>query len=207
LRMFVFGNDLDEVLMMDFYLGARMVNRNEFLLFLIFLLLGGCQSPQLVPFPIACEESCRSEEPLIVFLSTEYDSGRVEMGSKNTGFFTFLNEGGKDLVITNISTSCGCTVIEAPNTILKPGQSSEITVTYVADSLGKSRKRILVFSNDPIRPKIELWVSAEVIDSRKSKQMLQSSSPLSLQEIRPSRGTLSPELKKYLRQLNKSTGG
>jgi len=185
------------------------VCRNKFYIFftLIILLLEGCQSRRSFSSTVVCKEPCKLEEPRIIFLFTEYDFGQVEMGSQNICSFEFFNDGEKKLVIESIRPSCGCTVIRAPRTILNSGQSSEITVTYFADFPGKSQKRILISTNDPINPQVELWVTAEVVDSRKSKRMLQSGSPSSLQESPPFRGTLPPKLKKNLRHLNKATGG
>jgi len=170
-------------------------------------LLTGCQSQRPVSASVVCDRLCQLEAPRIVFVSTEHNFGRVAMGSRNTCSFEFLNDGGKALIVEGIHASCGCTVTQAEATTIAPGQASEIAVTYHAGTFGKSRKRILVATNDPQNPQTELWVVAEVPGSPKPAQTPQPGSISSPRANQPSQGTMSPELRQALRNLNKATGG
>ena len=121
------------------------------------LAISGCQSAQTNPSPVAitCERPCDLGHPKIVFDATEYDFGKIDAGTNKSCSFEFINDGGKDLVIEKVHASCGCTTTTMANTTLKPGQASEIEVTYHAPSYaGKSKKRITVHTNDPQTPQI-----------------------------------------------------
>jgi hypothetical protein len=109
------------------------------LLLTLMALLVGCQSRRPAITSVACDQTYKLKSPRVIFTSTEYDFGRVEMGSQNTCSFKFCNGGGEDLVIENIFASCGCTVTKAEKSTIPPGGTSEITVTYRADNFGKSR--------------------------------------------------------------------
>jgi len=49
--------------------------------------------------------------------------------------FTFTNTGDADLIISNASGSCGCTVPEYPKEPIKPGKTGKLKVSF--DSTGK----------------------------------------------------------------------
>ncbi len=80
------------------------------------------------------------EPPRIVFEETEYDFGRVSEGEKVGWYFTFRNEGGSDLIITNARASCGCTVPEYSREPVPPGGEGKVKVIY--DSSGRGGKEI-----------------------------------------------------------------
>ncbi|MGB7843422.1 MAG: DUF1573 domain-containing protein, partial [Salinimicrobium sp.] len=47
--------------------------------------------------------------PEMSFTETEFDFGTIEKGTPQEHVFTFTNTGKAPLVITNASSSCGCT--------------------------------------------------------------------------------------------------
>lgn len=60
--------------------------------------------------------------------------------------FEFTNTGDQDLVITNVQSSCGCTVPTKPTEPIKPGKTGKIDVKYNMNP-GPIRKTITVESN------------------------------------------------------------
>lgn len=197
---------------MNFNATINMLLRNfveKFgLLLLIFMI--GCESAQQTSSVLdSSNYSLESPHPKIIFESTEHNFGKVASGSKNTCFFDFVNDGDQDLIIKNIHASCGCTNTTASNMTVKPGQSSDISVTYQAGSSGKTQKQVTVYTNDPENPKVSLWISAEVIGSPKSsKSAVSDDSPSPGKPIKQQpKDTMSPRLKQTLRNLNRATGG
>jgi hypothetical protein len=87
----------------------------------------------------------------IKFDRYEHNFGKVEEGKTVETVFKFTNTGSKDLIISDAKGSCGCTVPYFPKEPIKPGQSSEIKVSY--DSKNKSgiqNKQVTVTANtDP----------------------------------------------------------
>ena len=73
--------------------------------------------------------------PKIDFKENEHNFGEIESGEIITHAFKFTNTGGTDLIISNVITSCGCTISEFPAEPIKPGGSGYIKLTF--DSKGR----------------------------------------------------------------------
>src|SRR5262245_42655275 len=87
--------------------------------------------------------------PKIQFDTTVYDLGKVIEGEMPAGKFFFRNTGDSDLVVTNLQTSCGCTVAGVKPDKLKPGELGEIFFTLdLVNIRGPTEKQITVPSND-----------------------------------------------------------
>ncbi|RLD48546.1 MAG: hypothetical protein DRI88_02980 [Bacteroidetes bacterium] len=87
-------------------------------------------------------------KPMITFGETEHDLGDVIQGEKVTYNFTFHNTGGTDLLITRVSTSCGCTVGKYPKEMIKPGEGGDIEVTFDTHRRkGIQHKTVTVLAN------------------------------------------------------------
>ncbi len=86
--------------------------------------------------------------------------------------FTVRNIGGSPLLITGISTSCGCTSAEFESTSAKigkeellPGEKTELLVTFDPNLMeerlvGEVYRVVYVKSNDPKRPEAEIEIRA-----------------------------------------------
>jgi hypothetical protein len=83
----------------------------------------------------------------IEFKQTEIDMGNLKQGHPQTATFEFQNTGSKPLIIQQVETSCGCTEPTWPKRPIKPGQLSELKVTYDAKHPGRFVKSITVFCN------------------------------------------------------------
>lgn len=83
----------------------------------------------------------------IEFKSDTIDYGTIENGSDGVRVFEFTNTGTAPLVITNVKSSCGCTVPKKPTAPIKPGEKGEIEVKYDTKRTGFIRKTITVTSN------------------------------------------------------------
>ncbi len=86
--------------------------------------------------------------PEISFEETEHDFGNIEKGTKVEHTFQFTNTGKAPLVITNASSSCGCTVPTYPqNESIAPGESREMTVVFDGSGQGQVTKTVTVTAN------------------------------------------------------------
>lgn len=81
------------------------------------------------------ENKVEGKYPVMTFNKKEHDFGVINEGDKVETVFTFTNTGDADLLITNASGSCGCTVPDYPKEPIKPGKSGKMKVTF--DSSGK----------------------------------------------------------------------
>ena len=89
-----------------------------------------------------------SKFPVLEFNEMEHDFGDIEKGKKVETTFEYKNSGDAPLVITDIKSSCGCTVPQDwSREPLSPGESGKFTVTYNGAGPNKITKTITVTAN------------------------------------------------------------
>ena len=88
-------------------------------------------------------------QPKISFQETTHDFGKFkEVDGKVTHRFEFVNAGGSDLIIQNVSASCGCTAPSWTREPVPPGGKGYVAATYnPAGRPGAFRKYVTVISN------------------------------------------------------------
>ena len=91
-------------------------------------------------------------QPKASFDKQIYECGVVLWKHPVTATFKVKNDGDKPLVISNVTTSCGCTVADWTKTPIAPGQSGVITSTFDSKALGHFQKSVGVYSNASSRP-------------------------------------------------------
>jgi hypothetical protein len=90
------------------------------------------------------------------------DAGTVAKGQVVQAVFVVKNTGGADLVISDARPSCGCTVASFDK-VIKPGAEGKIQSSVDTKSFsGPISKSVLVVSNDPERPQMNLFIKALV---------------------------------------------
>lgn len=96
----------------------------------------------------AVDHAEKGTPSIITFEETEHFFGDVIQGEKVTYSFKFHNTGGSDLLITNVSTSCGCTVGKYPREPIKPGEEGDVEVTFDTNRRkGIQNKTVTVLAN------------------------------------------------------------
>ncbi|WP_340065257.1 DUF1573 domain-containing protein [Ascidiimonas aurantiaca] len=99
----------------------------------------------------------------IEFKESTIDYGEVAKGSDGIRVFEFTNTGNAPLVISNVSSSCGCTIPKKPEKPIQPGENGTIEVKYDTNRVGPIRKTITVMSNAET-PTIALKIKGKVLD-------------------------------------------
>jgi len=82
----------------------------------------------------------------------KYEFGTVPQGTPVTHVFAFKNTGKEPLVLSSVTSTCGCTIPEWPKEPIVPGASASIKVTYNAANTGDFTKPITVISNAATSP-------------------------------------------------------
>ncbi|MCD4794834.1 MAG: DUF1573 domain-containing protein [Bacteroidales bacterium] len=90
-----------------------------------------------------------------------FDYGKIKQNSEGTHEFVFKNSGNDPLIITNVKSSCGCTVPTYPKEPVKKGNKGNIHVKYDTKRIGVFNKTITVYSNAKNSP-IKLRIKGEV---------------------------------------------
>mgnify|MGYP001338238538 CR=1 FL=1 len=83
----------------------------------------------------------------ISFESETVNFGKIAKGSDGIRVFEFTNTGNVPLIISEVKSSCNCTVPKKPEGPIAPGMSNTIQVEYDTNRVGPIRKTITVYSN------------------------------------------------------------
>ena len=83
----------------------------------------------------------------IEFVKTVHDYGTVIQGGNGECEFEFKNTGKEPLVLSNVRSSCGCTVPSWPKEPIMPGKTGTIFVKYNTERVGPISKTVTVSSN------------------------------------------------------------
>ena len=86
--------------------------------------------------------------PIMTFDKAEHDFGTIDQGTPQETKFKFTNTGNAPLIITNATSTCGCTVPEYPkNTPIAPGGTGELLVKFNGSGQNQVTKSITVSAN------------------------------------------------------------
>lgn len=101
--------------------------------------------------------------PVITFDGKEHDFGKIVEGESVSYEFAFTNTGKSDLVIADVSTSCGCTVPSYPKNAIRPGQGGTVRVAFNSrGKRGMQNKTVVVVANT--QPNVtQLKIKAQVV--------------------------------------------
>ena len=73
--------------------------------------------------------------------------GEIIQGKDKNIEFIIQNTGTGNLIITNGKASCGCTKLEYPKEIIKPGNKERIKVTFNSNKIGEQKNNITLTTN------------------------------------------------------------
>ena len=110
----------------------------------------------LLALSVTAQDSAKIE-----FKAETLNYGEIEKGSDGVRIFEFTNTGTAPLIISKVSSSCGCTIPKKPEEPILPGQTGEIQVKYDTNRVGPIRKAITVISNAETPTKV-LKIKGEV---------------------------------------------
>lgn len=111
----------------------------------------------LMGFTLTAQEKAAKIE----FKSETVDYGEVNKGANGVRVFEFTNTGDAPLIISKVSSTCGCTIPKKPEDPILPGKTGEIQVKYDTNRVGPIRKAITVISNATTPTKV-LKIKGEV---------------------------------------------
>ena len=111
---------------------------------------------------VQADDSYKDGTPIIQFDTNFCDLGKLIAPGKVSGVFKFKNTGTALLELAPPDTSCGCTAAKVTPDKLAPGQIGTIAYTISLDHvMGQVQKQIMVHSNDPKTPEVDLTVQLD----------------------------------------------
>ena len=102
-----------------------------------------------------------SAQPKISFDKPNQDLGYLLWRNPVTITYNFTNTGTKPLVISNVTTSCGCTTADWTKTPIAAGAKGTVTAVFDTEAIGRFYKEVGVYCNASSTP-IYLEFNGEV---------------------------------------------
>lgn len=117
---------------------------------------------------------CSRGAPAIVVETLQFDLGDVHNGEIAARDVTVRNAGDAELVIENISTSCGCTTANLEPMRLAPGESGTLHIEVDAGAHGPELtgplvRQVFINSNDPAQPEVAVEVAVNITPALQSE--------------------------------------
>ena len=115
-----------------------------------------------VSLGLFAQEKQNTTNDSIIFVKTTHDYGTIAQGSDGNYEFKYTNKGKAPLTLSNVQSSCGCTVPEWPKEPIPAGKTGVIKVKYNTNSIGSFTKNITVNSN-AINTTVILTIKGNVV--------------------------------------------
>jgi hypothetical protein len=106
---------------------------------------------------IIIQVNCLMADPKIDCSEAVFDFGSRDASEVVSHTFELKNTGTSDLVIKAVRPACGCTTAQLDKSVIPPGESSKLGAQLsLAGRSGEVQKPILIESNDPANPALQL---------------------------------------------------
>lgn len=102
--------------------------------------------------------------PVIKAETTSLKFGKLKLGGKVSKTITITNKGKSNLEIRNIHYPCYCFKGEIDKTVIPPGESATLTLTFdsIGQHEGKLIRGVMIYSNDPKNPEFGVYGEVEI---------------------------------------------
>ena len=145
------------------------MKRSLSILFLALCFLVACNngskegkiSTDLVTNPKSATQPS-NKQPILTFDKTEHDFGTILQGERVTYTFHFTNTGNMPLIVSNVKTSCGCTIGDFSRAPVEPGKQGTIKATYDSKGHNGMQTRTLTVVSNTIPNQTVLRLKALV---------------------------------------------
>jgi hypothetical protein len=133
---------------------------------IIFILLAACASS----FAFGQSNEVRQEGAQLAWEKSNYDFGDIKQGERVEYTFHFSNVGTEPLMITNVTTQCGCTAPKGwPRDPIAPGDHGELTLVFDSSGkVGRVNKVATVMSNASNKDGGQVLLSGNIIEKKVS---------------------------------------
>ena len=139
------------------------------ILFVVLCLMSACKensggnlSTDLVTSPKSATQTS-NKQAAIKFEKEEHDFGTLLQGEVVSYSFHFTNTGNMPLIISEVGSSCGCTVGDYPREPIAPGKTGDIKVTYNSAGHHGFQSRFLTVMSNTLPAKTTLRIKGKVL--------------------------------------------
>ena len=104
-------------------------------------------------------------EPVMLFDALEHDFGTIIEGERVVCYFDYVNGGGRELVITSVEATCGCTTPGWSREPLKSGESESLELIFDASGRSGAQRKVVTVQSNASNQLVQLIIRANVINS------------------------------------------
>ena len=112
---------------------------------------------------VAAERDANAGDfPVVSFDKTEHDFGTIENGTPVETVFKYTNTGNSMLVVSNIKSTCGCTVPSNWTKEVAPGETGEFVVKFNGKGNGNKVSKSVTMTTNTEKGKEVVKITAFV---------------------------------------------
>ncbi len=100
--------------------------------------------------------------PVVAFDKAEHDFGTIENGTPVETIFKYTNSGNSMLVVSNIKSTCGCTVPSSWTKEVAPGETGEFSVKFNGKGNGNKVSKSITMTTNTEKGKEVVKITAFV---------------------------------------------
>jgi hypothetical protein len=106
-----------------------------------------------------------ADTAIISFTEYEHNFGKVTEGEKVSSTFTFENKGKGPLIISSVTTSCGCTVPKYETKPVPSGGTGLLEVVFDSSGRNGRQTKTITVNSNASKPIVLLRITGEVKSS------------------------------------------
>lgn len=100
--------------------------------------------------------------PVIEFDKTTHDFGSIENGTPVETIFKYTNKGNSMLVVSNVKSTCGCTVPSNYTKQVAPGETGEFAVKFNGKGNGNKVTKAITMTTNTAKGNEQVKITAFV---------------------------------------------
>jgi hypothetical protein len=102
------------------------------------------------------------EFSVIEFEENDFDFGNIKKNQPVKKYFIYKNIGKSPILISNIQSSCGCTIPNWSKKRMNPNKKDSILILYDSKKVGKFSKSVYVHYNSEIKKPYKITINGFV---------------------------------------------
>lgn len=104
-------------------------------------------------------------QPIMIFDTLVHDFGTIIEGERVICYFDYTNGGDKELMITAVEATCGCTTPDWSHEPLGPGEKGSMKIVFDASGRSGTQIKVVTVTSNASNQVIRLTIRANVNNS------------------------------------------
>jgi len=104
-------------------------------------------------------------QPIMIFDTLVHDFGTLIEGEKVICYFNYTNGGDRELMITSVEATCGCTTPNWSREPLGPGENGSMEIIFDASGRSGTQIKVVTVTSNASNQVVRLTIRANVKNS------------------------------------------